>query len=137
MAEGFVGEIRMVSFNYAPSGWALCDGQLLPLNQNQMLFSLLGTTYGGDGVSTFALPDFRSRGPIHQGQGPGLSDRTIGEKGGMEQETLPYAAAEVPQQPDNPMVLNYVKGGMPVSMMQPFLVVNFIICLKGVFPQQS
>ena len=136
MAEGFTGEIRMVSFNFAPTGWALCDGQLLPLSQNQQLFSLLGTTYGGDGESTFALPDFRSRGPMHQGQGPGLSNRVIGETGGNEQEQLPYSVAEVPQQPSNPTVVNYVRGGLPMSLMPPFLVVNFIICLGGVFPQR-
>lgn len=97
MAEGFMGEIRMVAFNFAPEGWALCNGQLLPLNQNTALFSLLGTTYGGDGQSTFALPDFRSRGPIHQGQGPGLSDRALGEMG--EATALPAARVEVTQQP--------------------------------------
>ncbi len=88
MSEPFVGEIRTVGFNFAPQGWALCNGQLLPINQNQALFSLLGTQYGGDGVQTFALPDLRGRVAIHQGQGPGLESYTIGEVTGTEDVTL-------------------------------------------------
>ena len=84
MSEPFVGEIRMFGGNYAPRGWALCDGQLLPVSQNDALFSLLGTTYGGDGRTTFGLPDMRGRLPLHQGHGPGLSDRRLGSKGGEE-----------------------------------------------------
>lgn len=83
MAEPFMGEIRIMSFNFAPKGWALCDGQLLPINLNQALFSLLGTTFGGNGQTTFALPDFRSRTPIHVGSG-----HTLGERGGEQAHTL-------------------------------------------------
>jgi len=88
MAEPFVGEIRMFGFNFAPTGWAMCNGQLLPINQNQALFSLLGTTYGGDGVSNFALPNLQSRVPIHMGQGTGLSQYIIGQESGAETVTL-------------------------------------------------
>jgi microcystin-dependent protein len=91
MSEPFIGEIRMVGFNFAPRGWALCNGQILSIQQNTALFSLLGTTYGGDGRTTFALPDLRSRVPLHQGQGPGLSNRTLGEQSGQEAVTLTTA----------------------------------------------
>ena len=94
MSEPFVGEIRMFGFGFAPQGWAQCNGQLLPINQNQALFSLLGTTYGGDGRITFALPDLRSRVPVCQGQGPGLSSYPEGQAGGAETVTL--AAAQMP-----------------------------------------
>ena len=90
MAEPFLSEIRMASFNFPPKGWALCDGQLLPINQNQALFSLLGTTYGGDGRVNFALPDLRGRTPIHMGSG-----HTLGERGGEQAHTL--SIAEIPQ----------------------------------------
>ena len=88
MSEPFLAEIRIIGFNFAPRGWAYCDGQILPINQNQSLYSLLGTTYGGDGRSTFALPDLRSRTPIHKGDG-----HTLGQKGGAETVTL--TAAEI------------------------------------------
>jgi microcystin-dependent protein len=90
MAEPFLSEIRMMSFNFAPRGWALCNGQLLPINQNQALFSLLGTTYGGDGRVNFALPDLRGRTPIHMGSG-----HTLGERGGEPAHTL--AISELPE----------------------------------------
>ena len=93
--DPFIGEIRIFAFGFAPQGWALCNGQLLPINQNQALFSLLGTTYGGNGTTTFALPDLRSRVPVHQGQGPGLSPYAEGQAGGTEAVTL--AAAQMPQ----------------------------------------
>lgn len=86
--EPFIGQIVMFGGNFAPRGWAKCDGQLLPINQNQALFSILGTMYGGDGRTTFALPDLRGRAPIHTGQGPGLSARTQGAKGGAESVKL-------------------------------------------------
>jgi len=95
MSEPFLAEIRMFGFNFAPRGWALCDGQILPINQNQSLFSLLGTTYGGDGRTTFALPDLRSRSPISFGDNPTGSNYTLGQKGGSE--TVPLATAEMPQ----------------------------------------
>lgn len=88
MSEPFVGEIRMFAGNFAPRGWAFCDGQLLAVSQNDALFSLLGTIYGGDGRTTFGLPDARGRLPIHAGQGPGLSPRRLGAKSGAEKETL-------------------------------------------------
>lgn len=88
MSDPFVAEIRIFPFNFAPKGWAFCDGQLLPISQNTALFSLLGTTYGGNGQSTFALPDLQGRAPMHHGQGPGLSLRDLGESGGSETETL-------------------------------------------------
>ena len=88
MADPFVAEIRIFPFNFAPTGWAFCDGQLMPLSQNTALFSLLGTVYGGNGKSNFGLPDLRGRAPMHYNQGPGLSDRFIGEMGGSETVTL-------------------------------------------------
>ncbi|HET8898279.1 MAG TPA: tail fiber protein [Rhodanobacteraceae bacterium] len=88
MADPFVAEIRLNAFNFAPRGWASCDGQLLPLSQNTALFSLLGTTYGGNGKSTFALPNLQGRSPMHPGQGPGLSLHDLGEMGGVESVTL-------------------------------------------------
>jgi microcystin-dependent protein len=88
VADPFLAEIRIFPFNFAPKGWARCDGQLLPLSQNTALFSLLGTTYGGNGKSTFALPDLQGRAPMHPGQGPGLSLHDLGETGGSETVTL-------------------------------------------------
>ena len=87
-SEPFIGEIMMFGFNFAPRGWALCDGQLLPIPQNTALFSLLGTTYGGDGRTTFGLPDMRGRVAIHKGTGPGLTSRSMGQKGGTERISL-------------------------------------------------
>jgi len=92
--EPFIGEIKMFGGNFAPRGYALCDGQLLAISQHSALFSLLGTTYGGDGRVTFGLPDLRGRAPIHAGHGPGLSDRRLGSKGGQEDVTL--TAAQMP-----------------------------------------
>ena len=88
MADPFVAEIRIFPFNFAPKGWAFCDGQLLPLSQNTALFTLLGTTYGGNGKSNFALPDLQGCAPMHPGQGPGLSIHALGETGGSETVTL-------------------------------------------------
>jgi len=88
VSEPFLGEIRMFGFNFAPTGWAMCNGQLLPISQNTALFSLLGTQFGGNGTSTFALPNLQSRVPIHQGQGSGLSSYVIGQSGGFENVTL-------------------------------------------------
>jgi microcystin-dependent protein len=94
MADPFVAEIRIFPFNFAPKGWAWCDGQLLPLSQNTALFSLLGTTYGGDGKSNFALPDLQGRAPMHPGQGPGLSLHDLGETGGSD--TVALLESEIP-----------------------------------------
>jgi microcystin-dependent protein len=167
MAEPFLGELRIMSFNFAPRGWALCNGQLLPINQNQALFSLLGTTFGGDGRVNFALPDLRSRTPIHVGSG-----HTLGERGGEQAHTLSVAelpththalsatsndaAQPIPsgadlsrQAPANPYIGQQALGPMnPASVanvggsqahlnMQPFLVLTFAIALQGIFPSQT
>ena len=95
MSEPSIGQIMMVGFNWAPQGWALCNGQLLDIAGNEALFSLLGTTYGGDGENTFALPDLRSRMPVHQGQGPGRVNRTIGDAAG--EETVTLLTSQMPQ----------------------------------------
>jgi len=95
MSEPFLAEIRIVGFNFAPRGWALCDGQILPINQNQSLYSLLGTTYGGDGRTSFALPDIRGRVPIHRGRSDGGSNHPLGQKTGEETHTL--SVEEMPQ----------------------------------------
>jgi microcystin-dependent protein len=94
MADPFVAEIRIFPFNFPPTGWAFCDGQLLPISQNTALFSLLGTFYGGDGKTTFALPDLQGSAPMHAGQGQGLSDRVLGELSGVESITL--LVSEIP-----------------------------------------
>jgi microcystin-dependent protein len=94
LADPFVAEIRIFPFNFAPKGWALCDGQLLPISQNTALFSLLGSTYGGDGKSNFALPDMQGNAPMHPGQGPGLSLHALGETGGSQTASL--LASEIP-----------------------------------------
>lgn len=167
MAEPFLSEIRIMSFVFAPKGWALCDGQLLPINQNQGLFSLLGTTYGGDGEVNFALPDLRSRTPIHMGSG-----HTLGERGGEQAHTLSIselpththvlnaastdgtqilpggnllAKANLPlyRAPDNnltalsPGALANVGGSQAHLNMQPFLTLSFCIALQGIFPSQT
>lgn len=103
MADPFVAEIRIFPFNFAPRGWAWCDGQLLPLSQNTALFSLLGTTYGGNGKSNFALPDLQGRAPMHPGQGPGLSLHDLGETGGSE--TVSLLESEMPAHSHNLMCL--------------------------------
>ena len=110
MADPFVAEIRIFPFNFAPKGWAWCDGQLLPLSQNTALFSLLGTTYGGDGKSNFALPNLQGSAPMHPGQGPGLSLHDLGETGGSETVTL--LQAEIPSHSHN-MRANNSDGTSP------------------------
>ena len=100
MADPVVAEIRIFPFNFAPRGWAWCDGQLLPISQNTALFSLLGTTYGGDGKSNFALPDLQGRAPMHPGQGPGLSLHDLGETGGSE--TVSLLESEIPSHSHQP-----------------------------------
>ncbi len=164
MAYDYLGEIRLMSFNFAPKGWALCNGQVLPINQNQALFSLLGTTYGGDGRTTFALPNLQGRVPVHMGGG-----FTLGERAGEESHTLTLSElpAHVHTVNANPVTANAVDptgkvwaggrtaysaapnaamngagvtasgGGQPHSNLSPFLVVNFCICLQGIFPSQN
>jgi microcystin-dependent protein len=108
MADPFVAEIRIFPFNFAPKGWAFCDGQLLPLSQNTALFSLLGTTYGGDGKSTFALPNMQGNAPMHPGQGPGLSLYDLGQQGGSEFVTL--LTSEMPAHQHNVGMANANNG---------------------------
>lgn len=105
MSEPFLAEVRIVGFNFAPRGWAFCDGQILPINQNQSLYSLLGTTYGGDGRTSFALPDLRGRVPIHVGRSNGGGDHREGQKGGEETHTL-----SVNEMPQHTHVLHAVQG---------------------------
>jgi microcystin-dependent protein len=178
MSEPFIAQIMMFGGNFAPRGWAFCSGQLLAIAQNSALFSLLGTTYGGDGVTTFALPDLRGRVPLHPGQGPGLSNYTLGEQAGQETVTLlvtqmpahnhsvnatnapgdrggpggDYLAGSQNQGPDpNPLIYNAgppnkvmhpnmitsAGGSQPHENRQPFLAVNFIIALEGIYPSQA
>ncbi len=172
MSTPFLAEIKIVSFNYAPKGWAQCNGQLLPINQNQALFSLLGTTYGGDGRVNFGLPDYRGRVPVSEGDG-----RTLGERAGQEFHTLTipempqhnhilYASNQTADQPgvvtppnNTPNILANVVGNQyapyasltsleptsvtnyggsqPHENRQPFLVLNFVIALQGIFPSQN
>ncbi len=172
MSEPFVGEIRMFAGNFAPRGWAFCDGQLLAVSQNDALFSLLGTIYGGDGRTTFGLPDMRGRIPIHAGDGPGLSPRRLGAKGGAEEETLtvnqmpshshtwratdgvpvntaPTSAALTKPTPSiyqaalnsptnmNTNAVTNVGGSRSHTNLMPFLCVNFIIALFGIYPSRQ
>jgi microcystin-dependent protein len=165
MAEPFLSEIRIFSFDFAPKGWALCNGQLLPINQNQALFSLLGTTFGGDGRVNFGLPDQRGRVPIHVGSG-----HTLGERGGEQAHTI--SIAELPTHTHvanansgnattpipggnllaagnnfyapatnllslSPTSVTNVGGSQAHLNMQPFLVLNFCIALQGIFPSAT
>jgi microcystin-dependent protein len=152
MAEPFLSEIRLMSFGFAPKGWALCNGQLLPINQNQALFSLLGTTFGGDGRVNFALPDLRGRTPVHVGSG-----HTLGERGGEQAHTLSIAelpnvapalgnvlaAANNTYGPAASLVplgatsLANTGGSQAHLNMQPFLTISFCIALQGIFPSPN
>jgi len=163
MGTPFLGELKIISWNYAPKGWAFCNGQFLPINQNQALFSLLGTTYGGNGQTTFALPDLRGDIPIHVGNG-----FILGQQGGQEAHTLTQsempqhihvmsasdnnATAPIPTMfaktnngyaaPNNlttllPTTVTNVGGSQPHTNMQPYLTLNIIIALQGVFPSRN
>lgn len=110
MATPYVGEIRMFAGNFAPAGWFFCEGQLVSISENETLFQLIGTTYGGDGQSTFAVPDLRGRLPVHQGNGPGLSSRVIGETGGTEEVTL--TTAQIPAH-THPLLSNNAVANSP------------------------
>ena len=167
MAQPYVGEIRMFAGNFAPAGWMFCEGQLLPISENETLFQLIGTTYGGDGESTFALPDLRGRIPIHQGNG-----FILAETGGAEETTLtvsqipahshPFLASTaiatqsvptnnvvaqssaadlyIEDNPDtnlSPVAIGPVGGSQPHTNFQPYLCVDFIISLFGIFPSPT
>jgi microcystin-dependent protein len=136
----FIGEVKMFAGTFAPRGWALCDGQLLAVSSNSALFSLLGTTYGGDGRSTFALPDLRGRVPIHAGTGPGLTSRSLGQRGGSE--TITVAKASLPSKPSKKLtnatlILTSSSDAQEVSIMQPYTTVNYIIALQGTYPSRN
>ena len=137
-SDPYLGEIGLFAGYYTPRNWELCDGQLLQISQNTALFSLLGTTYGGDGQTTFGLPDLRGRAAIHAGTGPGLSNRRLGQKGGAEQVTLTQA-----QMPSHNHTLSLggatgnTGGSQPHENMQPYQVVNYVIALHGLFPSPS
>jgi microcystin-dependent protein len=134
----FLGEVTPFAGNFAPGGWAMANGQLLPINQNQALFSLLGTTYGGDGVTNFALPDLRGRSVIGTGQGPGLSNRSVGEQDGVPNVTL--TVANLPSH-DHTLpgggVTGFTGGNQPFTTVQPSLAMNYIINEIGNFPSQG
>ena len=165
MSTPYLSEIKVMSFSFAPKGWAFCNGQLLPINQNQALFSLLGTTYGGDGRVNFGLPNLQGRTPMHMGSG-----HVLGELGGEQNHTLSLAeipthnhtwgatnaaanapnptsnllggAAEYNASGSNPVamyqgVLSTVGGSQPHQNMQPYLTLNFCIALQGIFPSQN
>jgi microcystin-dependent protein len=172
MPEPYVGEIRMFAGNFAPNGWMLCEGQTLPISENEVLFQLIGTTYGGDGEETFNLPNLASRVPIHMGTGPNGTTYQLGEMAGTEQETLtvqqipshnhPATVSSGPGTGNAPagnltsqsasvkmyitdppggamnaQAITPVGGSQPHENTQPFLCINFIISLFGVFPSQT
>ena len=134
MTEPFLGEIKLFTGNFAPRGWAATNGQTLAISQNTALFSLLGTFYGGDGKATFALPNFQSRMPVHQGQGAGLSQYVVGEQGGSE--SISFSSLSIPSAP-SPATSASVSFRSQVSTVSPFLVLTFIIALQGIFPSQN
>lgn len=176
MSEPFIAEIRIFAGNFAPRGWAFCNGQLLPISQNTALFSLIGTTYGGDGRTTTALPDLQGRVPMHPGQGPGLTSRRLGQRGGVAEVALTEAqmpshqhglvgsgaAARTAPTPAESRSLGPSRGahayhtdtssnlvplgggaspasggGQPHNNLQPYIAMNFIIALVGLYPSQS
>lgn len=137
--DPFIGQIDMYAFNFAPRGWAMCDGQLLPITQNTALFSLLGTTYGGDGRTTFGLPDLQGRTPMHVGVGPGLTPRWLGQATGVEQLalTLGQMPAHDHTLPPSSDVTGDTGGGQPHTNMQPSLALHYIIALAGIYPTRN
>ena len=179
MADAYLGEIRIFAGNFAPHGWALCNGQVMSIQQNTALFSILGVQYGGDGKTNFALPNLNGRVPIGQGAGPGLTPRTVGQAVGSQTVTLlatempahthvpmgttqkgstsdPANAAwgefsvsgrggvtpvnlfnATPDTPMSPLAVNVSGGSQPHNNMQPFLAMNYIICLQGEFPPRG
>jgi microcystin-dependent protein len=173
MSQPFYGEIRIFAGNFAPVGWALCNGQLMAIAENPTLFNLIGTTFGGDGQQTFALPDLRGRLPLHQGQGPGLSNKVLGQLEGVETVTLTqsqlpahqhpvFASAglaseanpassnvlaearsldaylqDVPSTSLAPTAVTSAGGSQPHDNTMPYLCINFIISLFGIYPSQT
>ena len=132
--EPFIGEIMQFGATFCPRGWARTDGQLLSISQNSALFSLLGTTYGGDGRTTFALPDFRGRVAVGPGTGPGLTTYRLGQRGGQEQVTSPIARVEE----DGPNATSSVaRGGRPEENRQPYLAITTCIALVGLYPSRN
>ncbi len=132
--DAFLGEIAQFGFNFCPRGWAATNGQLLAISQNTALFSLLGTMYGGDGRTTFGLPDLRGRVVVGPGRGPGLDNYRLGARGGQEQVTSPTIA--VPDAGENPSGMAE-RGGMAAPNRQPYLVVTTCIALQGIYPSRS
>ena len=178
MSEPFIAEIRIFAGNFAPRSWAFCNGQLLPISQNTALFSLIGTTYGGDGRTTTALPNLQGRAPMHPGRGPGLTARRLGQRGGVETVTLseaqmpghmhapnPQSCVDGPANQRSPVgnapaaeredltaiyrddaspggtfassMLDNTGGSQTHNNMQPYLTINFIIALQGLYPSRS
>jgi microcystin-dependent protein len=134
MSDPFLGEIRLFAGNFSPRGWSLTYGQILPISQNTALFSLLGTFYGGNGTSNFALPNFQSRMPVHQGQGVGLSPYVVGQQGGAE--SISFSSLSLPSAP-SPAISASVSFRPQVQTVSPFLVLTFIIAMQGVFPARN
>lgn len=134
----YIGEVRLVAFNYAPPGWALCNGQVLPISQYQALFALIGNTYGGDGRSTFALPDLRGRVPLHMGQGPGLPFFQWGQKSGMAIPLAQPQAGKLDSTGAGPKFFTSVPG-LPINPNNypPTLGMNYIIALNGIWPSRD
>jgi microcystin-dependent protein len=170
MTEPYLGEIRLFSFGFTPEGWAVCNVQLLSINQNDALFNLIGTTYGGDGVNTFALPNLEGRVPVHMGRSPSGTPYVMGQVGGSETETLseeqlpahrhtviahkgtatsskpvgnvPAATSAdiygaTPNADMNSGMIGATGGSQPISIVQPYLTLNFCIALQGIFPSQG
>lgn len=133
--DGYIGEVRLFAGTFAPRGWAFCDGQLLAIEKHSALFSLLGTTYGGDARTTFGLPDLRGRVPVHAGQGPGLAEKKLGQKSGAERATL-RETKEVAAKTDGGEGVTVV-GEQDTGLGQPSLALNYIICLHGVYPSRN
>lgn len=134
MSNPFLAEIRIVGWNFAARGWALANGQTIPISQNQALFAILGTNYGGNGTTNFLLPNLQGRIPMHAGQGAGLTARILGSYGGVESVT--QQTVQIPQSPVSPVSAHI--GYQPhLATVSPFLVLNFIIAMQGIFPSRN